>query len=86
MKKTFVAITAAATALTFSSCQNPYGPGATNTQRDATTGALIGAAAGGIIGNQSGRALEGAAIGAALGGAGGAAVGSNKDKQQYYYR
>ncbi|SHJ46258.1 Glycine zipper [Rubritalea squalenifaciens DSM 18772] len=86
MKKTFIAIAAAATALSFSSCQNPYGPGATNTQRDATTGALIGGIAGAVIGNQSGRSLEGAAVGAALGGAGGAAVGSTKDKQQNYYR
>lgn len=83
MKKTIIAITAAASALTFSSCQNPYGPGSSNTKRDATTGALIGAGIGGIIGNQSGRALEGAALGAAVGGVGGYAVGKNKDNQYY---
>lgn len=83
MKRTLIAITAAASALTFSSCQNPYAPGASNTQRKTATGALIGAGIGGIIGNQSGRALEGAALGAAVGGAGGYAVGKSQDNQYY---
>lgn len=86
MKKIILTILTAGAVSALPSCQNPYGPGATNTQRDATTGALIGAAAGGIIGNQSGNALEGAAIGAAGGGAIGAAVGSNKDNNHRYYR
>lgn len=84
MKKTILTVTAAAAALLFSSCANPYGPGASNSQRDATTGALLGAGLGGIIGHQSGRALEGAAVGAAVGGVGGYAVGQNKDN--HYYR
>ncbi len=83
MKKTLLSLTAAATAFSFSSCANPYGPGTSNAQRDATTGALLGGAAGAIIGHQSGRGLEGAAIGAAVGGAGGYAVGKSKDNSYY---
>lgn len=83
MKKTLLSIVAAASALTFSNCANPYAPGSTNAQRDTATGAIAGAALGGIIGHQSGRGLEGAAIGAAAGGIGGNAVGRNKDAQYY---
>lgn len=83
MKKTLLSIVAAASALTFSNCANPYGQGASNAQRDTATGALLGAAIGGVVGHQSGKGLEGAAVGAAAGGIGGNAVGRNKDAQQY---
>ncbi len=86
MKKTLLSIVAAASALTFSNCANPYGPGANNAQRDTATGAIGGAVLGGIIGHQSGRGLEGAAIGAAAGGVAGNAVGRNKDNAGSYYR
>jgi len=82
MKNTILTIIAAGAISILPSCTNPYAAGSSNTRRDATTGALIGAAAGGIIGNQSGNALEGAVLGAAVGGIGGAAVGNNKDNQQ----
>ncbi len=83
MKKTLLTIIAAASALTFSNCANPYGPGASNAQRDTATGALLGGAAGAIIGHQSGRGLEGAAIGAGAGAIGGNMIGRNKDAQYY---
>ncbi len=60
------------------------GPNATNAQRDAATGALIGGAAGAVIGHQSGHTAEGAAIGAGVGAAGGYAIGNEKDKQYGY--
>ena len=84
MKSTFLTLATGATALLLSNCAD-MGP---NTQRGATTGALIGAAAGGIIGNQSGRALEGAAIGAAAGGVAGGAYGNARDEEnrRYYGR
>jgi len=41
--------------------------GCTQQERDAGTGALIGAGVGAIIGHQSGEEKEGAAIGAAVG-------------------
>jgi len=86
MKKLLMSITAVAAAVSFSSCAtNPYGPGATNAQRDAATGAAAGALIGGIIGHQSGKGLEGAALGAAAGGVGGHMVGKNKDQQQQQY-
>lgn len=84
MKKAIVSMVAAATALTFSNCANPYGPGASNAQRDTTTGAAVGAGVGALIGKQSGRTLEGAAIGAALGGVAGNQVGKNKDNRYRY--
>ncbi|MFC7339432.1 glycine zipper domain-containing protein [Haloferula chungangensis] len=71
----------ASTALALSNC----GPGYSNAQRDATTGALIGGAAGGIIGHQSGNTAAGAAIGAGVGGATGYAVGNEKDKRRGGY-
>ncbi len=83
MKPTLLTIGAALTAFTLSNCAD-MGP---NTQRGATTGALIGAGAGGIIGHQSGRALEGAAIGAAAGGVAGGAYGNSRDQEnrrRYY--
>lgn len=83
MKKTLLTIVAAASALTLSNCANPYGPGASNAQRDTATGAVAGGILGGIIGHQSGRGLEGAAIGAGVGAIGGNAVGRNKDAQYY---
>lgn len=83
MKKTLLLIAAAASALTFSNCANPYGAGSSNTRRDTATGSIAGAALGGIIGHQSGKGLEGAAIGAAVGGIGGNAVGRNKDSKYY---
>lgn len=87
MKKTLLSLTAAATAFSFSSCANPYGPHATNAQRNAATGAIIGGAAGALIGKQSGRTLEGAAIGAGIGGVAGHMHGKNQDAQQQgYYR
>lgn len=61
------------------------GPGYSNAQRDAATGALIGTAAGAVIGHQSGNTAEGAAIGAGVGAAGGYAVGNEKDKRDYRY-
>lgn len=79
--KTTLLITSAVTAILFTSCQD-MGP---NTQRGATTGALIGAAAGGVIGHQSGRALEGAALGAAAGGVAGGAYGNSRDKEDRRY-
>jgi len=87
MKKTILSITAAVSALTFSNCANPYGPNATNQERNTATGAIAGAALGGIIGHQSGKGLEGAAIGAAAGGIGGNLLGKKQDaEQQQYYR
>ncbi len=83
MKKTLLTIIAAASALTFSNCANPYAPGSSNAQRDTATGAIGGAVLGGIIGHQSGRGLEGAAIGAAAGGIGGNVIGRQKDEQYY---
>jgi len=83
MKKTLLSIVAAVSAFTFSNCANPYGPGATNAQRDTATGAAAGAVIGGIIGHQSGRGLEGAALGAGAGAIGGNMVGRNKDAQYY---
>ena len=83
MKKTLLSIVAAASALTFSNCANPYSAGSTNAQKDTATGALGGAVLGGIIGHQSGKGLEGAALGAAAGGVAGNAVGRNKDAQGY---
>jgi len=86
MKKTILTLITAGAVSILPAC-NPYAPGSSNTRRDATTGALIGAAAGGIIGHQSGNALQGAAIGAGVGGLGGAAVGNNKDNREgRYYR
>lgn len=82
MKTLSIAIASAATALALSNCAAPTGP---NTQRGATTGALIGAAAGGVIGHQSGNALEGAAIGAAAGGGAGALYGNAQDQQYNRY-
>ena len=83
MKKTILTIITAASALTLSNCANPYGPGASNAQRDTATGAIAGGILGGVIGHQSGRGLEGAAIGAAAGGIGGNMIGRNKDAQYY---
>ena len=83
MKSTFLTLAAASSALFLSNCAD-MGP---NTQRGATTGALIGAAAGGVIGHQSGNALEGAAIGAAAGGVAGGAYGNSRDQEnrrRYY--
>ena len=80
MKKS-LALLALASAFLGTSCQN-YGP---NANRDAATGALIGAGAGAIIGHQSGRTLEGAAIGAAGGAVVGGAYGNSKDQQQRGY-
>lgn len=83
MKPTLLTIGSAVAALTLSNCAD-MGP---NTQRGATTGALLGAAAGGVIGHQSGRALEGAAIGAAAGGVAGGAYGNSRDQEnrrRYY--
>lgn len=83
MKSTFLTLAAAGSALLLSNCAD-MGP---NTQRGATTGALIGAAAGGVIGHQSGNALEGAAIGAAAGGVAGGAYGNARDQEnRRYYR
>jgi len=79
MKKIFVSIVAAVSAFSFSNCANPYAPGASNVQRDTTTGGILGAAAGGIIGNQSGRAIEGALLGGGAGALLGSQVGLNKD-------
>lgn len=76
MKSTILTLAAASSAFLLSNCTD-MGP---NTQRGATTGALIGAAAGGVIGHQSGRGLEGAAIGAAAGGVAGGAYGNARDK------
>jgi uncharacterized protein YcfJ len=59
-------------------------PNATNTERDATTGALLGGAVGGVIGNQSNKTLTGAAIGAGVGGLIGGAAGQSKDRRQNY--
>lgn len=84
MKRTILSITAAVSALTFSNCANPYGPGANNAQRNTATGAIGGALLGGVIGHQSGRGLEGAAIGAAVGGVGGNQVGKRQDAQRGY--
>ena len=81
MKKTLLSIVAAASALTFSNCANPYSPGATNAQKDTATGAIAGTLLGGIVGHQSGKGLEGAALGAAAGAIGGNVVGRNKDSQ-----
>lgn len=81
MKKTILSITAAVSALTFSNCANPYGPNASNQQRNTATGAIAGAALGGLIGHQSGKGLEGAAIGAAVGGVAGNQVGKRQDAQ-----
>lgn len=86
MKKTFLSLAAAASAISFSSCANPYAPGATNQQRDTATGALLGGAAGAIIGHQSGKGREGALIGAGAGALLGNHVGRQKDTQQYYQR
>ncbi len=83
MKRTLLIVGTGISALTLSNCAD-MGP---NTQRGATTGALIGAAAGGVIGHQSGRALEGAAIGAAAGGVAGGAYGNaqDQDNRRRYY-
>ena len=87
MKKTLLSLTAAATAFSFSSCTNPYGPNASNAQRNAATGAIIGGAAGALIGKQSGRTAEGALIGAGVGGVAGHMHGKNQDNQRNnYYR
>ncbi|WP_353567067.1 glycine zipper domain-containing protein [Haloferula sargassicola] len=79
LRLVLASIVTASAGLLVTSC----GPGYSNAQRDAATGALIGGAAGGIIGHQSGRTAEGAALGAAVGGAGGYAVGNEKDKRGY---
>ena len=74
MKKILI-VTTSVVALAFTSCQDM----SHNTQRGATTGALIGAGTGAIIGHQSGRTTEGALIGAAAGGIAGGAYGSSRD-------
>ncbi|GAA5478814.1 hypothetical protein Hhel01_02314 [Haloferula helveola] len=74
-----ISIASVTTALTLSNC----GPGYSNAQRDAATGAVIGGAAGAVVGHQSGHTAEGAAIGAGVGAAGGYAVGSQKDRRGY---
>ncbi len=84
MKKTIISIVAATTAFTFSNCttgtlSNPYAPGASNIQKDTTTGAILGTVAGGIIGHQSGRGIEGALLGGGVGAIAGSAVGQSKD-------
>lgn len=81
MKSILLSLGAGLSVLALSNCAD-MGP---NTQRGATTGALIGAGAGGIIGHQSGRALEGAAIGAAAGGVAGGAYGNSRDQEQRRY-
>ncbi len=62
--------------------QNPY---ASHTERDATTGALLGGAIGGMIGHQSNEGLAGAALGAGIGGLLGGAAGQSKDRRQYHH-
>jgi len=79
MKKTFVSIVAAASALSFSNCANPYAPTASHIQKDTTTGGILGVVAGGIIGHQSGRAIEGAIIGGGTGALIGSSVGLSKE-------
>ena len=84
MKKIIISIVAATTAFTFSNCttgnlSNPYAPGASNIQKDTTTGAILGTVAGGIIGHQSGRGIEGALLGGGVGAIAGSAVGQSKD-------
>ncbi len=69
MKIKLTILVSALAAFTFSSC----GTTATNVQK----GALGGAVLGGVVGHQSGKALEGAAIGAAAGGATGHVIDSN---------
>lgn len=70
--------------VSLSSCayNDPY---ASNTSRDATTGALLGGAIGGMIGHQEGEGAVGALIGAGLGGLMGSSVGSNKDRAAATY-
>jgi 5'-3' exoribonuclease 2 len=82
MKSLLVSLISATAAIALVGCAAPAGP---NTQRDAVTGGLLGAAAGGIIGHQSGHTLGGAAIGAAAGGTAGAVYGNARDQQQYGY-
>ena len=79
MKTILKTILLATAALGLSNCA-----GSSNAQRDAGTGALLGAGAGAIIGNQSGNAAEGALIGGALGAGAGYAVGNEKDKRRGY--
>ena len=79
MKKTIISIIAAATALSFSNCANPYSPTSSNLQKDTTTGAVLGAVAGGVFGHQSGRAIEGAVLGGGAGAVLGSSVGLSKD-------
>lgn len=57
-------------------------PYASNAQRKAGTGALIGGATGAVIGNQSGETAEGAALGAGLGAVGGYMLGNEQDKRR----
>lgn len=62
--------------------QNPY---ATHTERDATTGALLGGAIGSMIGAQSDDRLAGAALGAGVGALIGGSAGQSKDRRQAQY-
>jgi outer membrane lipoprotein SlyB len=82
MKTIFSLSVIAALGLNSCAYNDPY---ASNTSRDATTGALLGGAVGGVVGHQSGEGAAGAAIGAALGGLYGASVGSQKDRARATY-
>ncbi|NNC89704.1 MAG: glycine zipper 2TM domain-containing protein [Akkermansiaceae bacterium] len=77
MNRIFAPFAAVVVAIGLSQCapQN-------NMQRDAGTGAVLGAGAGAIIGHQSDHTAEGAVLGGLIGAGAGAAVGANKDKQQ----
>lgn len=72
MRKTFVSIALAASALTMV-------PARAGGDGEAAVGAALGAVTGALIGHHSG-GRDGAIVGGALGGAIGAAVGSNYDR------
>lgn len=57
----------------------------TATQRGAAGGGLVGAGIGALIGDASGYGIEGALIGAGVGAATGALIGSEVDRERYYY-
>lgn len=82
MKATFSLLAILTLVLSNCAYNDPY---ASNTYRDATTGALLGGAIGGIIGHQEGEGAAGAAIGAGLGGLMGGSVGANKDRAAATY-
>jgi uncharacterized protein YcfJ len=76
MKRLVVILSLAAVVL--GGCAN-----ATNTQKGAGIGALLGGGAGYAIGKQGGHGTEGAVIGAVVGAVGGGLIGNQMDKKKF---